>query len=296
LQHCEEVTSVSFSPDGTSLISGAFDEKLTIWEVNSGRHVFSIQELERDDSCQGCVQSIAFHPSGSLVAYVTPNDEVRIRETENWQEWLTIREPLDVSIVAFSPDAKTLALALYDAALCFWDLWGRDVLEYVNFEDRPNAFCFSPDGTTIAVATRDLRVSLVDVASCQIVGSFRGHTAQVTAVCFAFNGQMIATADDHGLIRLWDKDSLQAVSSFQDSTEHVQPMVVTPDGMVVTWGNGEGLIRSWDIPGAIELAPIKGHRLLVRALSYSPDGNWLASGGSDHTVRIWNRRLGIQIF
>ena len=48
--HSREVTSVSFSPDGTKVASGSMDRKVKIWDVKSGECVQSLDGYYSGDA------------------------------------------------------------------------------------------------------------------------------------------------------------------------------------------------------------------------------------------------------
>ena len=59
-QHTGDVSSVSFSPDGSTLASGSGDVRL--WDVNTGEHLRTLTGHTGD------VSSVSFSPDGSTLA------------------------------------------------------------------------------------------------------------------------------------------------------------------------------------------------------------------------------------
>src|SRR5262249_58242566 len=56
------VYSVAFSPDGKTLASGSGDNRVRLWDVNTGRLIRSFAEHG------GTVHSVAFSPDGKMIA------------------------------------------------------------------------------------------------------------------------------------------------------------------------------------------------------------------------------------
>jgi WD40 repeat protein len=63
---------------------------------------------------------------------------------------------------------------------------------------------FSPDGKTLAGASRDGTVKLWDAVTGQERATLRGHTAGVWSVRFSPDGQTLASASADRTINLWD--------------------------------------------------------------------------------------------
>src|SRR6516225_10418448 len=115
--HHPAVESLSFSPDGAWLASGGFDESLRVWESTTGHILRQFKEPSRKDGYFGSVSPVVFHPSGGLIAYVAPNQDLIVRETVRWQQVPILDDEVDTICVAFSPDGRTLAVSFADGSL-----------------------------------------------------------------------------------------------------------------------------------------------------------------------------------
>ena len=69
--HLGEVLSVSYSPDGTKIISGSLDNTIKIWNANTGE---SLKTLVRDLSF---VFSVAYSPDGTKI--ISGSDDTTIK-------------------------------------------------------------------------------------------------------------------------------------------------------------------------------------------------------------------------
>jgi WD40 repeat protein len=110
---------------------------------------------------------------------------------------------------------------------------------------------FSPDGQTLASASRDGAVILRDVARRQPLGEpLRRHTNPVFGVAFSPDGQTLASAGGGGTVILWDVARRQPLGD-----------------------------------------PLRRHTDAVYGVAFSPDGQTLASASRDRTVILWDTAL-----
>ena len=66
------VASVAWSPDGSKLASGGFDETIRVWDAASGKEIYTL-ELEGHE---GWVSSVAWSPDGSKLAFSRAHGEI----------------------------------------------------------------------------------------------------------------------------------------------------------------------------------------------------------------------------
>ena len=71
--HSNCVWSVSFSPDGTKVASGSYDETVKLWDVTSGE---CLQTLEGHS--YSSVNSVSFSPDSSKVASGSYDETVKL--------------------------------------------------------------------------------------------------------------------------------------------------------------------------------------------------------------------------
>ena len=71
-EHNEEVRSVSFSPDGKYLLSGSFDSKIKIYDINNNFN--NIGELEHGDKVVSC----KWHPEIPLIVSTSADKTARV--------------------------------------------------------------------------------------------------------------------------------------------------------------------------------------------------------------------------
>jgi len=118
-----EVTSLAFSPDGKSLLSGVYDGKLRLWETATAkqRHVYEGHQIS--------VHSVAITPDGRTFASASGSsfdhhdNSVRLWDAATGKELqrFTAHQNM-VASIAFSADGRTLASGSLDGTTLIWDV------------------------------------------------------------------------------------------------------------------------------------------------------------------------------
>ncbi|MFF3497688.1 hypothetical protein [Streptomyces sp. NPDC003247] len=266
------VSAMALSPDGRTLVTTAYDDKLvTLWNLSKPAQPTAVVQIT---NFSAGVNSVAFSPDGLTLATTTAtgvvggDNSVRLWDMSEPTRPRLRGQPLAGeagawSTALFSPDGHTMAVAGrysgYTAQL--WD---------VSDPDRPlrsgppltggaGAMAFSPDGRTLATVT-------------------------VTGV---------ADGPGDGTVRLWnisDHDHPSPIGQpLTGSNGPIRTVAFSPDGhTLATAGN---LARLWDVtdlamPAAIG-QPLAVNSAELTSLAFTPDGNTLATAGQDNTARLW---------
>ena len=294
--HSGVVTTLDFSPDGSTLVNGSEDGILRLWNTETAQAQEAI--FTGDNRW---IRAAAFLPDG--IAYINRvSSEGRVHlwhATGGTQTLLTL--PDFFGTAAFSPDGRTLASTNGNDAILLWDLATgerRAILEghiHWIFE-----LAFSPDGKTLASGGGDKAVLLWDVASGQHRATLDkqertgGRRDDVFALAFSPDSKTLASSGTYGPIQLWDVNTLQRLSTLRGHTGEVGALAFSPDGKTLASGSWDGTILLWeastfqtDEPQESPTAILKGHTKDITQLTFSPDSKTLASGGWDGIILLW---------
>jgi len=288
------LTSARFSADSMILATRSnASERVALWDVPTGaqRSEFRMPPVEKRRGA-----SLAIDPEGSRVAW-PGNKFVYVAEAGKGVRSVSAR------LVGVSTKAS---LALHGDHLIiasnFGDMSRVDLSRpqdpFAKFEGTPRAVTrglrLSSDGSTVALASRDLRVRTFDVESLQLVTEFAGHTAQPVALAFNETATSLVSGGADQTLRVWDGASglTRAVLSGHEGT--VKAVEVSPDGRFLLTHDSEGKLRLWRVDGSGDLSVLGEHDSFVYPVAVSPRGDTIASGSWDGTVRLWSVRSGTE--
>jgi WD40 repeat protein len=241
-RHPGYVWSVAFSPDGKTLASSARRHGVVrLWDVETGKMVRSYpghgggvsRVLFTPDGKQLVAAGGSFDPSIIVYDTATAKGLHRLEGHTNY-----------VEAIALAPDSKTLASAAWDKTVRLWDMAaGKERLRWAGAESSDGRVAFSADGScvlatdamgnpclydvatgkrrgslervsrwvgmsadghTLAAATPDNLLSLVEVATGQERRRFNDGGRPSAWMIFSPDGRRLLSDAGNGTAFLWD--------------------------------------------------------------------------------------------
>jgi WD40 repeat protein len=269
---------LAFSPDGKVLASGGYDNRVRLWDPDTGKEVRTLE------GHKSYVNGIAFSADGKWLASGSQDNDLRLWEVDTGKErrrFLGHNAPIER--LALSPNGKVLASSCLAGTLRLWDTHrGKEIHSLpIDKGSRVSAMKFTPDSKHFAFNNRsDKGIQLVDVAEGKVIRTFQGHKGSVNELTFTADGStLISGGADHS-IRVWDVASGKEQRRYGDEKEEVRCLALAPDGKTLAYGTHPGgLVHIWDLATNRDLvAPWKAHRWCVVSIAYSPDSKKVAVG------------------
>lgn len=192
--------SVAFSPDGSTLAVGLFEQQITLWDVASGQPVYTFARQEENRT-----KRMDFSPDGALLAVGVIDGTVRLLDVASGEilKVLKYNGETDIHDLAFSPDGRYLATGGRALAAILWDIPGGEVIRTFRLTDNAIALAFSPDGTILATAGGyEHEIRLWDVEGGDLLHSLP-HPDQLSSVAFSPDGRRLAVGCFDGNVYLW---------------------------------------------------------------------------------------------
>ncbi|MFO0824752.1 MAG: c-type cytochrome domain-containing protein [Gemmataceae bacterium] len=196
--HLDTVSGVSFSPDGSKIVSASFDKTLRLWDVKTGKvlHTFT--------GHSDFVYAVAFGPGGEWYATASKDRTSRLIDTTTGQSRLTFSgAEQEVLAVAVRSDGQVVTSG-YETQVSWWDPKTAERLKRTGGPGvAVHELAFNEKQTVLAVAGGDGSVRLFD-AKTGNAGKVAQAGNAVFAVALDAEGKRAASGGADGTVKLWD--------------------------------------------------------------------------------------------
>lgn len=150
-------STVAFSPDGLSFVTGSIaeDRTLKLWDAQT------FQLLKTSPQQPGYIYDVAVSPDGrQLIAAV--RNFVKVWEYESGTELFSLKGTrLDLNAIAISPDSRMVATANKEGTITLWDLVTGNLLTTLKgHQGWVLSVAFSPDGRYLYSGAEDKTIKV----------------------------------------------------------------------------------------------------------------------------------------
>ncbi|KAG5730112.1 hypothetical protein E4T56_gene1876, partial [Termitomyces sp. T112] len=286
-----EVISVAFSPDGTHIVSGSWDNTICVWDSSTGT------ELLHLIGHTSPVSSVAFSPNGTHIVSGSRDNTICVWDSSNGAELLQLTGHTSaVSSVAFSPDGTHIVSGSEDKTICVWDSsTGAGLLQLTGHTNAVYCVAFSPDGTHIVSGSEDNTICVWDASTGAGLLQLTGHTNDVSSVAFSPDGTHIVSGSLNKTIYVWDSSTGTELLHLTGHTGAVSSVAFSPDGTHIVSGSWDNTICVWDCSTGAEVLQLTGHTSAISSVAFSPDGTHIVSGSEDKTICVWDSSTGAEL-
>ena len=226
-----------FSHDGTQLLMGMGDGRLSLWDMRKKAIARRFQGHHK-----GWVSSLAFSPDDKYAFSASDLDD---KSAKMWNvatgvQVKTFDKDRQVSALAVSPDGKYLLTggSGTDLNVILWNIsTGVKMKVFQGHQHIVQTIAFSHDGQRFISGSFDNAVFVWDIGSGKKIRSLEGHSGNITSVQFSPDDSRAITVSADGTTRVWEMSSgkeLAQLVTFNDG----EWVVVTPQGYFDASANG----------------------------------------------------------
>ena len=290
--HKGRVEDLAFSPDGSTLATGADEPTARLWDVATGRPKAKLPGR----GLFGTVESLSFSPDGRVLA-TRGLKTVRLWDARTGEPKWTLKGGKGRIIgYSFSPDSRIVAVTSDQSfSVPLWDVETGRLRASLDLPKMKawgaGSVAFSPDGRTLANVSASSLAYIWDLTAGKISHVLEGHGETIDVLAFSPDGSLLATGGKDYSVQLWDVTTGRRVARLQHAG-HVLRLAFSRDGRYLATGCDDRTALLWDVKSAELIAELP-HRGTVWSLAFSPDGSLLATGSdNEKVVKIWDTATG----
>ena len=297
--HTDPVTSVAFSPDGSTFVSGSHDDTIRMWDTETG------SQLRTLTGHTDAVMGVAFSPDGNVIASASANAAVRLWDAETGEVvWLPHHTGAYANFfnvpeghaygVTFSPDGRTLAIQGWYSAIHLWDLDTGSLVTSSTGNRLIRGISDAPDADSSPRTNSGLVLKVRVDCFIPDMGSnprtLIDHSPlEGEKIVFSPDGTLLAESGSwRKTIVLRDAKTGNYLRTLTAPIS-IEDIAFSPDGTVLALGSrGPGTLYLWDLE-TDELQVLGKHEHHITSVAFSPDGTLIASAGyHDHSIHLWD--------
>ncbi len=289
--HTDRVSSSSFSPDGTRIITASWDGTARVWDTDCHTVVAYLQ------GHKGRINSASFNPDGTRIITASDDGTARVWDTYSGLELALLQDHTpQIAYASFNPDGTRIVTSGSDGIARVWDAESSEqLILLMDHIDRVLSAGFDSDGSRIVTASADGTARVWEIGRDAKPTILFGHSAPVISASFSPDGMRILTASSDKTARVWDAESGEQLALLQGHTLAINSASFSPDGKRILTASDDGTARVWDIDNSSEPLIFWGHTDSVMSAAFSSDGTRIVTASWDNTARIWDTDSGVEL-
>jgi WD40 repeat protein len=291
LKHNGQVFALASNRDGTRLATGAADGMVRVFDTATWTVLAAFKSNNQS------VLSVSFSPDDTRII-VSGGDKgeapskdnvIRLWDWENSQLLHEFPQAAHVRAAAFNVDGSRILTAAANTASIFDAVTFEKVHELAGHSAPVMAATWSPDGSSVATASKDGTVLLWSAASGQpLLAAPLQHGARVDLVRFMPDGKKLLTASGDRVARVWTVADGTLAFATRPHAATIRGIAVSSTGRFVATASVDRTARVIDAATGIERDILREHVNQIEGALFGPEDRLFVAWSADGTADIWD--------
>ena len=236
------VKSVTYSPNGTDIVTVAEDNSCKIWDAQTGQYKHSVKGFHH--------RFITYSPDSNYIVTDTAEDITISNVSGTKPRTLTGTRAL-----CYSPNGLYMAVLSTSNTIKILDTTSNKLSKVLDFSHLTDCYFFdfmnySPDGRSIALVAgnaHDVSINVINIKTKE--RKILGSGSKVSSIVYASDSTHIVAGYQNGKVKVWNVDTKTCSHSFNvdplmDPIRHV---CCSPDGHHIGAVLSDGSFELWNI-------------------------------------------------
>jgi WD40 repeat protein len=260
--------TIAWRPNTNELISAAPDNKVKMWDGQTGKELKSFGPFDSPP------QKLGFSSDGTALAIAGKDGTISIFTIEQEQKPVVLQGRIqDVRSLGWSPDGKSLAVA--GGYVELWDTAQWNVRKFWQAHEHTiNGLAWSPDNRFLVTGSRDQHLKVWDTNDWTNPCNRLAHT-ELNEIAFSPDGKLLATTCEDSTLQLWDSRTWTCINVLRGHTDHAKSVAWSTIGDQLASGGTDGTIRFWSPLAFQDALDVDGSR----PAAWSPNGEKVIGSG-----------------
>jgi WD40 repeat protein len=292
--HANVVRSLTFSLDGSLLVSGSLDWTLKLWDVQTGGVIKTFH------GHTGPVSYVSISPDCTMVASGSYDESIHVWDVLTGECHYTIKEQGDVYCIIFSPVDPQHLISICSGVVQEWDINGQCVVQ--EWDINSSHAKFSSNGTHFiscweGVAAVQNTNSRAVVVAC-VAPNNKPYLPHLTHCCFSPNNRLVAAAAGN-TVHIWDitgSDSLP-IKTLIGHIDTITSLIFTSPSTLIS-ASADNSVKFWKIgistsltAGDSESTPPTSAS--IQSINLQVENGIVISSDGNGVVRMWDISTGL---
>ncbi len=262
------VQSLSYSPDGTTMLVAGDSSHLEIRDCSSGKLKTRLPVIAKQ------IRQVCYSPDGTMFAVCTD---------QNVQIWDAIHHTNLLTVAGwtmdFAPDNQHIVVGS-GMARVYKINTGTAIQQIAPHWSFMSTFALSPDGCYIVTGGLNGSLRIWDTQNQQVLHNLEAHSASILRLAFSPDGEQFASASRDNTVYVWETKTGKRKQQLEDTPERVKSLAFAATRLAL----GMGRMRLWDFSTGTHQEFGQG----IEQIAADPSGQYLLTAQGFSSLTLWD--------